>query len=180
MIKFTRNSKGGDFELLPQGTYEVQILEVKQKTSKNDNPQVELLFEVQDGEHAGKRFRQWYTMTEKAAWRFAALCEAAGVAQQDTGEKDPEGNPIMECDEQELLQRYVRLELAHREFNDKLQLDVKKHHPSALSDAPEAAAAPAAAPAPAAQAAPAPTAGAGTTAAIAGRRPRPAPAAAKG
>lgn len=104
-IRF-RASKGGDFQLPPEGTFDLQIVEVKESTTKAGDPQIVVQFEIAAGEHSGTKFRQYYALTEERAWAFRALCEHAGLPMEG---QDEDGNTAeFEADLEDLLERYIR------------------------------------------------------------------------
>jgi hypothetical protein len=64
---------------VPPGEYLLAISSVARGTSKNGNSTVIVEFEVADGEYAGKRLKNWYTLTEKAMGRMQKLKRAVGA-----------------------------------------------------------------------------------------------------
>ncbi|MGH7178686.1 MAG: hypothetical protein ACREJC_15015 [Tepidisphaeraceae bacterium] len=67
---------------VPPGEYVLDIIDLKQDTSSNNNPMVVVTFEVVEGgeeDSAGKQLTGWYTLTEKAAGRMKKLQMAAGA-----------------------------------------------------------------------------------------------------
>lgn len=180
IINYTKGNEGGGWVPLPEGTYDVKILEVKQGVSKSNNPQLSLKGEVMDGPSAGKTVTIWYSLTPQSTWKLDALLEALAIKRVETGEYHPDGQPIMGFDDDDLLHRVVRYDVKQREYQGKVNNDFSKERPSPYDDQPEArvpsdpsgltqtqqqqASAPAAAAAPAAAQQP------GTIA----RRPRPA------
>jgi hypothetical protein len=91
----------GDFKPLPPvGKYVVRLTEAVGKLSKKGKPQVECLFEIQDGPHAGDELKAWYgvdvaTYTRKdgsegkrsfGISKIRRLLEAAGEPIPDQGQ----------------------------------------------------------------------------------------------
>ncbi len=78
----------GDFELFPQGLYQLQIAGVKQDTSKEGNPVVRVAFTILNGPdgataHAGKNLPRTYPLSEKARGFIKRLMLACGIAPQE-------------------------------------------------------------------------------------------------
>lgn len=53
-IKDAEAGKGGDFEALPDGNYEVALNQLELKESKNGKPMVAIRFKVLEGEYKGR------------------------------------------------------------------------------------------------------------------------------
>lgn len=175
-IRFSGGGEGG-FEPLPESIYDLEIKSVDQNTSKAGNPQAIVKFEVVDGDLAGRTHKEWYTITPEAVWRLQNLCKAAGVDLVETGEVDKDNEPICEFDTDELVGKFVRAEIKHRNYEGKTFANLG-NKPEASRFSPEKAAPtttkPAAESQPASATAPAGAApGAGG---VAPRRPRPAAA----
>lgn len=174
MAKIRFGGGGSDFQPLPESIYDLEIKEVDEGTSKTEKPQVIVKFEVVEGDMAGRTHKEWYTMTPEAAWRLENLAKAAGVELIDTGEVSGEGKPIYEFDTDELVGKFVRAEIKHRNWEGKTFANLG-NRPEASKFTPAQAetakAKPAAESQPASASAPAGAApGAGG---IAPRRPRP-------
>lgn len=166
---------GGNFEILPEGTFDCEIKKVDTGTNNNGNEQLVVDFEVADGPLAGRKHKEWIVLT--VGWRIDRLRKAAGVDEIDTGEKDPQGKPIMSFDEQDLVGKFVQLEIVHREYppnSGKVRANSNNEKPSPLN-VTAAAGAPAT-PASTAKVTPATQpadGGAPGAGAVAPRRPRP-------
>jgi hypothetical protein len=68
---------------VPPGEYLLSIATVARGTSKKGNATVIVEFEVADGEYAGKRLKNWYTLTDKAIGRVQSLKKAVGATMDD-------------------------------------------------------------------------------------------------
>ncbi len=51
----TGTEEGGSYTLLPEGTYVFNVAEVEDKTTKNEDPMMNVMFTVAVGEFAGKK-----------------------------------------------------------------------------------------------------------------------------
>jgi hypothetical protein len=69
----------GETAGLPPGDYRVKVTEVEKGQSSNNNPQLTVQFEVLEGEHASRKARCWYTLTQKAIGRLMCLLQAVGM-----------------------------------------------------------------------------------------------------
>lgn len=118
-IVMAQKPGGGEFELLPQGTYNFEVASVEEGTSKNDNPQLVVKMRVLDGPWADKQFTQWLTLTPKAVWRAREFVEACGVA-VTVSDQDAEGNDLIEFDSDELPGRYVTMKVRQEKYEGKM------------------------------------------------------------
>lgn len=160
---------------LPDGSYDLQIDEIEERTSSNNNPQLMVKCHVASGQYDTKKATIFYTLTPKATWRFKKLCDAVGV-------QCDEGADGLEVETDSLLGCYFVADVKSREYDGKTNNDFSNERPSALSAVAEAPPAPApaqtlAAPTPAPVAAkpapaPAPAAARPAGAPVAARRPR--------
>jgi hypothetical protein len=65
---------------VPAGEYTLDVLAVKQETSKSKgNPMLVVTFAVSDGDYAGKELTGYYTLTQKALGRVKRLMMAVGA-----------------------------------------------------------------------------------------------------
>lgn len=118
-IKFRAKEGGGDFTLVPQGTYECQIVDVEYEglTSKDGEPQIKITFEIGGGsDYSGQKIPQWLTMNDKFGWKLDQLVEASGIEYEVVGEETgSDGKKIRELsfDPDDLLQTWVQIELSH-------------------------------------------------------------------
>lgn len=169
-IRFT-NSPNQTFNPYEPGVYDLRIVDVKQGTSKNLNPQLTVKCEFAGGKNDGKQITVWYSLTENSLWKLSALVQATGCPHVVVG-TDAKGNPVVEFEELDLVGRYFEADITVEEYNGKMNNRVNKERPSALQaedEVEEAEAAPEPAPAPA----PAPKAAAPqTTTQTMARRPR--------
>ncbi len=165
MIRFNQ-SKGNGFEVYEPGTYDFEIVDVKQGTSKNGNPQLTVKTKIVGGRYDGKTHTEWYSLTEASAWKITALVEATGCPHSVVG-TDSKGTPIVEFDETDLVGLFLQGDLEINEYNGKKSNRLNKERPSEYGDQqPEEEPAQVAAPTPA----PALPRTAAST--MAGRRPR--------
>jgi len=94
MIEF-KKSEGGQYNPVAEGTYDFEIVEVKQGASSGGHMQVELLTQIVGGPEDGRKVRMWYIITEKSGWKIQKLLEAVGLQVQDAGN----GNLAFDPDE---------------------------------------------------------------------------------
>jgi pyruvate/2-oxoglutarate dehydrogenase complex dihydrolipoamide acyltransferase (E2) component len=154
------------YEPLPDGDYELKVIESKAKSTQSGKTMFSITTEVQGGPHAKRRV--WDNLTvspenPKALAIFFSKMSALGL-NRDYFDTNPSNAQI----EQALVGRGFRGTIGKRTYNGNVSNEVTKYFRlTADASAPAAPAAPAAAPAPApvAAAAPAPA-------------PAPAPAAA--
>jgi len=115
----------GNFELLPKGKYNVQVVDVTAKTSSNGNDMDNVKMKVIEGEHAGRYIFSNLVWTEKALFRVRQYLEACGV-------EVPEG--AMDVDMEETIGCELTVDIGHRDYkdkngDDKTSEDVKKFLP---------------------------------------------------
>jgi len=115
-IRFQKGEAGGGFTPLPEGTYNLKIIEQESTVSKAGKPQEKVRFEVVDGPMAGRELNAWFSMQPQAIWSFEQLLEATGAIPTDTGEVGPDGRPILELAEGALLGCYVTAEITQNEW----------------------------------------------------------------
>lgn len=158
MARIRISQGSGEWQPLPEGTYDFKITEVEQAVNKKGNAQLKLKLECASPSHSGKTATVFYSLLPQALWRLYELVDALDIERTDTGEVDKEGNPIYEIDDDLLPGCYVRYVVTQREYEGKKQNDFSKPELSPLDPYMKQKAAPAAAaPQPAAQA-PAPAA----------------------
>jgi hypothetical protein len=169
-IRFT-NSPNQTFTPYEPGVYDLQIVDVKQGTSRKDNPQLTVKCQIVGGKNDGKQFTTWYSLMENSLWKLAQLVQATGCPHTVVG-TDAKGNPVVEFEELDLVGRFFTVDLTVEEYNGKANNRANNERPSAYQvedEVEEAAPEPAPAPAPA----PAPKAAAPqTTTQTMARRPR--------
>jgi len=67
------------------GEYLFEVVGCDKGQSRKGTPQVEITFEVADGEATGKRMKGWYALTERAIGRLCAVLNACGVRLDERG-----------------------------------------------------------------------------------------------
>lgn len=190
-----QDSSGGQgtYEPIPEGTYDLRIDKVEQRTSKKGVEQLMIGMTVLGPTSQGSKHTEWFALTEAAMWRLYNLFSALGIAPSPTDAFDEQGNQLDDYDSDELIGRVITAAVKIEEYfsekegknkrNNKLDKDFEisqfdpnyEAYQKALAEAANSAtagAAPAAAPAQApapAQAAAAPVAGAPV---VVGRRGR--------
>ena len=133
-FKFQTNKDGG-FTLPPEGTFDLQIIEVKPDSSNDGDPQIVVKVEIADGEHEGASFRQYYTANEERGWALLNLLKATGI-EYTAGEAE-EGEPAeIEFDPDDLLHAYfrARIELNRNETKKKTYINLREEQASTMSD----------------------------------------------
>jgi hypothetical protein len=79
-MKYTTGSATtADRFLVPDGIYEIECIDAKEKTSTKGNPMLELTWQIvgQNGDH-GPRLKDWLVMSEAVMWKIDAFLVAAG------------------------------------------------------------------------------------------------------
>lgn len=136
-IRF-RASKTGSFKLPPEGTYDLQIVKVEtDKTSKDGEPQVVVTFEIADGEQAGLKFKQFYTLNEERGWLFRVLCEVAGLALENQNEDPDDDLAEFDMDPDDLLERYIRATVLINKVGEKKYVNLRDEQASTFQGASE-------------------------------------------
>jgi hypothetical protein len=131
------NGGGGGWQPLPEGTYDLRINSVEQKTSSKGNPQIQLVCEVMDGPYAGKRATVWYSLVPSSTWKVERLITALGIIRQPTGEFDAAGTENLAFDPDHLIGRVVRYNVKQREYQGKVNNDFADESRSPLDEQPE-------------------------------------------
>ena len=112
-MKFTAGSQtaSNDRFLVPDGVYEIECIDAREKTSKGGNPMIELNWQIvgENGDH-GPKFKDWLVMSEAVAWRIDAFLTAIG--------KHPGEGVEIELDADELIGVSTRARLK-QEKDDK-------------------------------------------------------------
>lgn len=157
-FKFQANQDG--FTLPPEGTFDFEIIEVKEDQSRDGDPQIVARLEIAEGPHEGVKFRQYYTASESRGWVLVNLLKACGVDYEMTESDDGEP-PEFSFDSDDLLGCYFRAEIVlnRDEAKKKTYINLNGETASTLSndgeeeedapeeeEEPEAEAAPEAAP----------------------------------
>lgn len=119
-IKFNAK-QGGGYVPLPEGTYDLELLDVEQTTSKNDNPQLKVSATVADGPSAGKKVTIWYSLVPQAGWKLRNLLDALLV--EYDAEEDEDGGDAIEFDPEDLVGRVASFSVTQREYNGRVNND---------------------------------------------------------
>ena len=109
-VDFTGVEAGG--VVLPEGNYEVKVVEVESKTSDNSgNEYLSWEFQVVSPEkHKGKKLYHNSSLTPQSLWSLRGLLEQLGVETPD----EP-----TELDLDDLIDRTVGAEVQHEDYNGK-------------------------------------------------------------
>lgn len=96
-VGFSMGESDG-FTLLPKGTYEQEIANFKEGNAKTGTKQYIIKCKVVGGPYDEKAITHFFAITDKAAWRFRELLDAACVDYEaiDSGRKTEEGKPIFD------------------------------------------------------------------------------------
>jgi hypothetical protein len=70
---------GGGAPVLPPGEYIFDVVHLEQGTSKTNNPKIEVTFEAVEGDYAGTRLMNNYSMQPQAIGRWKKLAMACGA-----------------------------------------------------------------------------------------------------
>jgi hypothetical protein len=112
-FKYTAGAaNAGDRFLVPDGIYEIECIDAKEKTSqKSGNPMLELNWQIvgENGEH-GPKLKDWLVMSEAVMWRIDAFLTAIG--------KHPGEGVEIELEADDLIGTAVRARLK-QEKDDK-------------------------------------------------------------
>jgi len=86
------------FTVLPKGSYEQEIVNFKEGAAKTGTKQYIIKCKVVGGPYDEKAITHFFAITDKAAWRFRELLDAALVDYEavDAGRKTEEGKPIFD------------------------------------------------------------------------------------
>lgn len=80
-MKYTASSPtaANDRFLVPDGIYEIECIDAREKTSKGGNPMIEINWQIvgTNGDN-GPKFKDWLVMSEAVAWRIDAFLVAIG------------------------------------------------------------------------------------------------------
>jgi hypothetical protein len=115
-INYAKGGEGGNWQPLPEGTYDVRITKCEQSASTKGNPQLRITAEVLDGTHQGKVVNLWYSLLPQSTWKMDKLLEALEIERTDTGEFNADGTPIMGFDDDHLIGRCVCYTVTQREY----------------------------------------------------------------
>jgi hypothetical protein len=78
------NLEGGGSFHIPEGQYAMEVAEVEEGVSKNDNEQLEWKFRGTEGKAKGKIFYYYTTLTPESLWKLGLTLQALGVEVPDS------------------------------------------------------------------------------------------------
>ena len=64
---------------VPDGDYHAVCVDVVQGVSKSNNPQFIWTFQIADGEHKGREFKNFTALTPAAMWKVTEVAQALGI-----------------------------------------------------------------------------------------------------
>lgn len=159
---------GGPMEPLPDGDYELKVLESEDKVSQSGRTMFTIKCQVQGGAHANRLI--WDNLVivpdkPNALGMFFKNMEALGLTKDNFWSREPDNAQV----NQALVGRQFRAQVGQRVYNGSKRNEIIRYYPSSAA-APATASAPAQAPAqspgaavpPAPAPAPAPAPGAAT------------------
>lgn len=81
VIDWNKESQGGDYEVLPEGVYQVRVLSwEKCDSKKKGTPQIKVNLQINDkGPQDGKKLSDFIPLTENSLWRVARFVSNCGV-----------------------------------------------------------------------------------------------------
>lgn len=95
-MKYTTNNPSSSARfLVPDGIYEIEILDAKERTSKSGNPMMELKCQVHQNGESGPKFYDWLVMSEGAAWKIDNFLAAVGRHPGEGVEVDLDGDDLI-------------------------------------------------------------------------------------
>lgn len=117
-IKFRATQGGGEFTVIPEGTYDFQITKVDTDlVSKKGDPQIKLTLEIaNEGDYLGQRIPVFLTVDDSFGWVIKQVADAAGVEYEEVEDgQDENGKPVtvIDLDADNLLLRFVRADVSH-------------------------------------------------------------------
>ncbi len=71
----------GGFELLPQGDYEVEVIEAEERTSQKGNAMIALTLQARHPDGYDARVWDYLVSVPAAVFKIKMFCEAAGLTQ---------------------------------------------------------------------------------------------------
>tara|TARA_Y100000589_G_C27133053_1_gene621405 strand:- start:257 stop:733 length:477 start_codon:yes stop_codon:yes gene_type:complete len=74
------NSSG--FDLLPEGTYEIEVIEAEEQTSKKGNEMIALTLQAQHPDGYPVRIWDYLVSVAAATFKIEQFCNAAGLAEK--------------------------------------------------------------------------------------------------
>jgi hypothetical protein len=123
-LKVTASQSRADFQPLPKGTYDLDIVSVEEATTSNNNPQLRMKMSVMDGEYAGKNVMHFMTITDKTGGFVKEMIDATGIDAEivELDEVNPEdGKPFLsiDFDPEDFVGKQVRADATVREYEGK-------------------------------------------------------------
>lgn len=114
----------GNWTPIPDGTYEFEIMEVKDGNAQSGTPSTGVVSEVTSGPAAGKKSTFWFYQTAKAAWRLKQLLEATGTPFDASTNGD--GLEVLDFDTDDLISRRFTAQIKIDEYEGKLSNKIVK------------------------------------------------------
>lgn len=118
--------EGYEFEVLPVGEYEFEVVDFEKTFSKSDKKMAKITLEIV---YNGMKFKVWdyLVLTQNMAWKIASFFEALGLKKKGTELKQMPWNQIME--------KTGRVKIKHEEYNGQTSAKVDRYIPSIASEA---------------------------------------------
>lgn len=135
-----RASEGEGWEPLPDATYDIQIDDVEETTSNNENPQIKVSGHVaSEGPHTDKKTTDWFVMTDKSGWKLKMLVDACNIDYEatETGETNDKGKPIedIEFELEDLVGCVYRCDVTTRTWQGRKSNNFANHRSPKASKA---------------------------------------------
>jgi pyruvate/2-oxoglutarate dehydrogenase complex dihydrolipoamide acyltransferase (E2) component len=150
LISQAEDAGGGSYEPLPDGEYELKVIESSVATTSTGKTMFKITTEVQTGPHAKRRIWDNLVISNESPKALGMFFMKLGVLGL-TKESIQANNPSNEQIAQALIGRPFRATVGSRVWNGKTQNELVRYLPASNIASP--ASAPVAAPAPAPQAA---------------------------
>lgn len=122
----TAEDEGYEFEVLPVGEYDFEVVDFEKTFSKSDKKMAKITLEIV---YNGMKFKVWdyLVLTQNMAWKIASFFEALGLKKKGTELKQMPWNQIME--------KTGRVKIKHEEYNGQTSAKVDRYIPSVASEA---------------------------------------------
>lgn len=116
----------GEYEVLPIGEYEFEVVDFEKTFSKSNKKMAKLTLEII---YDGKKFKVWdyIVLTQNMAWKIASFFESLGLKKKGTALKQMPWNQIMK--------KKGRVKIKHEEYNGQTSPKVDAYIPSIASTA---------------------------------------------
>lgn len=131
LIKITENESVKEYEVLPEGYYEVYIDAVDPSEAQGDIEKSTVRFRVRDdvdaqADNKGRVLFVNLSTNPSIAWKLSNIATAAGV---------PAGTGFDTLDEylDAIKGASMKVKVAHRVYNDKTYADIKTFYPTNLT-----------------------------------------------